>query len=283
MAEVFLSPAVRQTLLSLQGTAALIDRTQNRLSSGLRVATPLDDAVAYFTSKSLAEKAADIGEKKDAVDQAVSALKTAINATESIDAILKQMKGLAISAKTSSDAEQKSLRDQFNELALQLNKLVGDATYNGVNLVEKSTNYLTVQFSEKSTSVFKIFGQNLQSSKLLALTVAPSLAATRIAGAAWSTAATSLFDLVIDRMTKAIDKNRGAAKMIGSNVSLLQTRLGFAKVHVNTLTEGADKLRLADLNEEGANLVVLQTRQQLSFQALALAGQAEQQILTLFR
>lgn len=283
MAEVFLTQNMRSNLLSLQQTADLVSRTQGRLSSGLRVASALDDAVAFFTSKSLSERASDFAEKKDSIDQAISTLKVANNATEAVDSLLKQMKGIVINAKNSSDAEQKSLRDQFNELAGQVNRLIGDAVYNGINLVEKSTDNMVIQFSSKSTSQFKITGQNLRASKLLGLTVGVSLAATRLAAAAWSTAATSLFDSVITKVNAAIDSVRGAAKTLGSNVSLLQTRLNFSKLHVNALSEGSDKLRLADLNEEGANLLALQTRQQLGFQSLALAGQAEQQILTLFR
>lgn len=283
MAEVFLTQNMRSNLLSLQQTADLVARTQGRLSSGLKVASALDDAVSYFTSKSLSEKAADFSEKKDGIDQAISTLKVANNATEAVDTMLKQMKGLAINAKNSSDAEQRSLRDQFNELALQVNRLIGDAVYNGINLVERSTDNMVVQFSSKSTSQFRIVGQNLRASKLFALTVGVSLAGTRLAGALWSSAGNSQFDALIARVTTAIDSVRGAAKTLGSNVSLLQTRLNFSKLHVNALSEGSDKLRLADLNEEGANLLALQTRQQLGFQSLSLAGQAEQQILTLFR
>ncbi len=72
-------------------------------------------------------------------------------------------------------------------------------------------------------------------------------------------------------------------KTLGSNVALLQTRLDFTDNYVNTLQTGADKLTLADLTEEGANLLALQTRQQLGIQALSFAGQAEQGILALFR
>jgi len=66
-------------------------------------------------------------------------------------------------------------------------------------------------------------------------------------------------------------------------VALLQTRLDFTEVYINTLETGGSKLTLADINEEGANLLALQTRQQLGISALAFAGQAEQGILALFR
>ena len=92
----------------------------------------------------------------------------------------------------------------------------------------------------------------------------------------------SLFDAAIDVLDSAITTIRTNAATLGSNVSLLQTRLDFTTQYVNTLTGGSDKLTLADLNEEGANLVALQTRQQLATQALAFAGQAEQAVLQLF-
>ena len=72
---------------------------------------------------------------------------------------------------------------------------------------------------------------------------------------------------------------RSNAQTIGSNVALLQTRLDFTEVYVNELEDGSAKLTLADINEEGANLLALQTRQQLGISALAFAGQAEQGIL----
>jgi flagellin-like hook-associated protein FlgL len=288
MAEVFLTAAVRQNLLSLQATSALAAVTQGRLATGLKVASAIDDAVAYFTSKGLADRAADINLRKSEIDQAISAVKAAVTATESVDSIVKQMKGLAIAAKTATDAEQLSLKNQFTELAKQLNLVLGDATYNGTNLVQATTAKLTVQFSDNTSSKLDISGQNIKASVVWKGTLANSVAkvtllATRIAGALWSNAATSQFDRVISYADTAISKVRAAAKSLGSNVSFLQSRLDFSKGYANTLVEGADKLRLADLNEEGANLVALQTRQQLALQALAFAGQTEQAVLTLFR
>jgi flagellin len=76
---------------------------------------------------------------------------------------------------------------------------------------------------------------------------------------------------------------RSRAQAVGSNVALLNTRLDFTNNYVNLLTQGGGKLTLADLNEEGANLLSLQTRQQLGIQALSFAGQNERAVLSLFR
>ena len=87
----------------------------------------------------------------------------------------------------------------------------------------------------------------------------------------------------IKTLDVALATLRTQAQNLGTNVAVLQTRLDFTESYVNTLEIGAAKLTLADLNEEGANLLALQTRHQLGIQALAFAGQAEQSILALFR
>ena len=84
-------------------------------------------------------------------------------------------------------------------------------------------------------------------------------------------------------LNSALTSLRSRAQVLGANVAILNTRLDFTASYVNTLTAGAGKLTLADLNEEGANLLALQTRQQLGIQSLAFAGQSEQSILGLFR
>jgi flagellin-like hook-associated protein FlgL len=93
---------------------------------------------------------------------------------------------------------------------------------------------------------------------------------------------TADLDAVITGLDSALTTLRSESQKLGSNVALLQTRLDFTEAHINTLEEGAGKLTLADLNSEGANLLALQTRQQLGISALAFAGQSEQGILALF-
>jgi flagellin-like hook-associated protein FlgL len=294
--QVFLGGSVRQNLLTLQSTTATANTTQSRLASGLKVASAIDDAVAYFTSKGLSDRAADISVRKGEIDQALSTVATAVQAAESVDSILKQLKGVLVTAKTATAAEKAALQLQFNSLSSQINLLATDATYNGTNLVNSSTTTLTVQFSALTTSVVTITGKNLNYSVIFGLTsvtaepnAASILVHTAVAGAAslvavpFSDATNAAFDAGIATLNTAIDTTRAAAKSLGGNVAFLQTRLDFSAQYAVTLTQGADKLRLADLNEEGANLVALQTRQQLGFQALAFAGQAEQSILTLFR
>ena len=86
-------------------------------------------------------------------------------------------------------------------------------------------------------------------------------------------------------MTKvetAISTLRGWSSKFGNNCSIVQNREEFTENLINVLTEGADKLTLADMNEESANMLALQTRQQLAINSLSLASQAAQSVLKLF-
>jgi flagellin-like hook-associated protein FlgL len=289
MSDIALSAGIRSNLLSLQRTNALLDRTQDRLATGRRVNSAIDDAVAYFQAKTLSERSSDLTARKNEVDQAISALKAAVNGIDGADRVAKQLKGLLTTAKTASAKERAALRDQFNTLAKQLSELVGDASYQGLNLLNSTGSKLTVNFSTNSTSKLDILGRNLRVSKLITGTAAAlgSVVATQVVTLAWSVGASvaivSLFDKGIAILDSAISTLRSAAASLGSNVTFLQTRLDFSKEYVRIMDDGVGKLTLSDINEEGANLVSLQTRQQLGLQALAFAGENERAILQLFR
>ncbi|MEE4011791.1 flagellin [Roseibium sp. FZY0029] len=102
------------------------------------------------------------------------------------------------------------------------------------------------------------------------------------------TAAASEFksDTDIDRTLQAInaalDELRNAARSMGTALSTVEIRTDFTQNLINTLEVGAGHLTIADMNEEGANMLALQTRQQLSSTALSLANQADQSVLSLF-
>lgn len=305
MSEVFLSAAVRSNLLALQNTSGLIDRTQGRLSTGLAVASPVDDAIKFFQSKSLSDRASDLSERKDSIDQGVSTLKTVVEATSSMEDLVDQIKGVVDSARAGTKDQRKEFAKQINELVVQVQNLVTDSTYKGLNLLNSTSASLTVRFSEKAASKLQVDGVDFNASKFflntsgtaLGITAKSGNASTVLSELGFSSAALSAYslsqaaalasfnsqaDIAIARLDKTIENLRAKSETMANNLAILQVRLDFTDSYVNTLQEGADKLRLADLNEEGANLLALQTRQQLGIQSLSFAGQAESSILGLF-
>ncbi len=274
--DISLSASVRESLLSLTSTEKLITRTQGRLSTGLKVSSPIDNARVFFEAKSLSDRAEDLDNKRESIDQAISSVSSALEAINSIDTIVKQMKGLAIAAKSASGNEFTSIKTQYDELRTQINNLAGDATYQGLNLVNSTASSLLVSFSTLTSSSISISGVDVRSSQLSIQVFSAAI------GGSTETVAGITIDSAIAQLDTAITTLRGNASTIGSNVSLLQTRLDFTEQYVNVHELGAAKLTLAEITEEGANLVALQTRQQLGISSLAFAGQAEQSVLSLF-
>jgi len=303
--EVVLTSAVRGNLLALQNTTGLIDRTQGRLATGLSVESAIDDPLKFFQAKSLLNRANDLTSRKDGIGQGISALETVVEATEAIETLVQQIKGTIDAARSQTKAQREGAQIQVQELVTQIQKLVEDATFQGLNLLNSTASKLTVRFSDKDDSKLEVDGVDFNASQFyLNSAGTSSLSFNATAGASITVSRLGFIDqlstyslslasilasfneqanLAITRLDQTIENVRAKSATIATNVSILQVRLDFTDNYVNILTEGADKLRLADLNEEGANLLALQTRQALGVQSLAFAGQAEQAILGLFQ
>jgi len=282
---IVLGLGTRQNLLSLQQINQNMTTAQNHLATGLKVSSAIDDAVKFFQSQSLLQRANDISLRKDAIDQGISTLTTATNAVQSVVTTLNQLQGLINSAKSETNAQRKASATQFNTLASQLNNLVNDASYQGLNLVNSSKTSLNLQFSISSKSTLKIAGQNLLVSVLVSNGAKASVLATVIGKLSkWSAVCqlTSKFDAAFTTLQNSVFTAQNAAQSLGGNVTFLQTRLDFSSQYIATLQGGSDKLVVADVNQESTNLVTLQTRQQLSIQSLSIATQSEQAVLRLF-
>ncbi len=271
--DIKLSAASRTNLLALQSTTKLIGRTQARLSTGLEVNSALDNASAFFQSRSLSNRAGDLSQVKDSIDQSIQTLKSALSGIEGAVKIVEQLKGLGSAAKNAISATERSaLANQAEQLAAQLDNLINDAGYNGINLIRATPDNMEINFNEDSTVELTVTGINMSAANL----GADISAATNN----WGTIGDINADM--DEYQSALGQLRTTASTLGSQTTLLQTRLDFLSAMVNTLQEGADKLTLADTNEEGANLLALQTRQQLGINSLSLAAQSEQSVLSLF-
>ena len=268
-----LSSSVRTNLLTLQRTSGFIADTQTRLSTGLRVNTALDDAAAFFTAKGLSDNATDFDALKSNIDLAISTIHTAIDGIDAISELVNQAKGLASNAKATGNTNERStLAVQFNELLSQINTIANDSSFNGTNLLQASPDNLAVEFNTDNTSNLTITG--------LDSTTATS--GINIAVAANNFGLNANIDTALTAISSALTTLRSNASTMGSRNTILSTRLEFTDNLVNTLEGGTGKLTLADLNEESANLLALQTRQQLGINSLALAAQSERSILALF-
>ncbi|MCC0016861.1 MAG: hypothetical protein H6878_11380 [Rhodobiaceae bacterium] len=170
---------------------------------------------------------------------------------------------------TENSTQRATLETQYNDLLTQINQLAEDASFNGVNLLDSDD--LSVIFNEDGSSKLDIDGARFDST---------GLGLSRLSSGSFQTDAN--IDTTLDSLDTAISSLRTQASKFGSNLSVVETRQNFTKEMINTLETGAANLTLADSNEEAANLLALQTRQQLSSTALSLASQSDQQVLRLF-
>ena len=296
MSDVTLATSTRTNLLSLQRTSTLIGRTQERLASGLKVNSAIDDALAFFKARNLNARAGDLNAIKDQISNGISTIKAAVQGLETIETTLKQMKALAQSAVSSPESSTRAkLASQFNELRSQVDNITEDSSFNGINLLKNTTgafqsgaDSLTVRFNERTTAnaINQLVVSGLNTSDFNTIT-ARSAVATGTAGntTVWGqtgTAAITAINTAIRAIDSALVTVRQSAQSLGTNSSMFEIRRQFTENLVNTLTGGASQLVNADLNEESANLLSLQTRQQLGTISLGIAQQSEQSVLRLF-
>ena len=365
---------MRSNLLSLQQTQSLMDLTQERLSTGKKVNSAIDNPSSYYTAQSLSNRASDLSALLDSMGQAIQTIQAADEGIKTITEFAQQAKAVANQArddaakvkdakialaaftgdkaaasttlvatvtkvdgtaggtvtatiaendsmetakskilaafnadntgvKASFDADgklivtaldggkavisgtgsfnavagtsepdvnqtRKELAAQFDSILKQIDRVAKDSSYKGVNLLQN--NDLKVVFNEDRSSDLIVKGQDASSAGL------------RIAAAVndWKT------DMDVETAIKAVEDAvntlRSMSSELGNNYSIVQSRETFTQNMINVLEEGADKLTLADMNEESANMLALQTRQQLAINSLSLASQAAQSVLKLF-
>jgi len=169
-----------------------------------------------------------------------------------------------------------NLVKQFNELKDQLDKLADDASFNGINLLRGDK--LKITFNETGTSTLVIQAKDINGNPTSIS--AANLGVSTLVGS--DVDSDDNVDTLLNGLTDSLGTLRSHASNFGSSLSIVQNRQDFTKAMINTLQTGADNLVLADTNEEAANMLALQTRQQLSQTALSLASQADQAVLRLF-
>ncbi len=269
MSDIVLSSGVRSNLLQLQQTSNLISTTQTRLATGKRVNSALDNANNFFTAQSLDNRANDLNNLLDSMSTGINTIQAANNGITAITKLVQSAQSLVSQAQQTADTTVRaSLSTQFDSIRTQIDQLAGDSGFNGINLLNGEN--LTITLNESATSTTTINGVTNDSTGL-----GVNASANSWAAAADITAAGT-------DLTAALANLRSQSQTLSSSLSTVQIRQDFTKAMINTLQTGSDSLTLADSNQEGANLLALQTRQQLSSTALSMASQADQNVLRLF-
>lgn len=300
MSDISLTAGMRSNLLSLQNTNTLVNRTQDRLSSGKKVNSALDNPTNFFAAQTHNNRVSDLTSRKDGMSEAVQGIKAADAGITAITSLIEAAKGVAQSAlATASMTERASYAVTFNTLMTQITQISSDAGYRGTNFL--NAQQLTVEFAPATN------GATLQIKGFNSTNVGLSIGSAGISGhgqTSAATAATSVTGSLLNSSVKwdsavtsdasnsirssskqlenALTTLRNKSLELSANLSVVTVRQSFTDSMINTLQTGADNLTLADTNQEGANMLMLQTRQSLGITSLSMASQAAQSVLKLF-
>lgn len=295
MSDTSLTAAQRASLVALQRSNQIADRTGENLTTGRRVNDVNDNPVAFFVARQLSERGAAFTQRREEIDQAVSTLRTTLAATDTIEQFAQQLQGIATAARSTSDPEQlRALGAQFEQVGRQIAEVARDASFGGNNLLASAGNDLTVNVSDRQEAAVTIQSRDLISETADTANGLFSVAAFDAAGnirldqfGLSGGDFTSLInnpgeiDQVLNTIESGIQRLRGQAQDFGNAVAALQERAGFNDALAQTLEAGADALTLADLNEEAALNLAARTRQEVGTQSLGISGGQQRALISL--
>ena len=258
----------------LNQTQGQLDQTQNQISSGLKVATAKDNGAIYAIAQNQRGAVAGLQSVINSLNNGSSAIDVALSAGQSISDLLIQMKQQALSASDSSidTASREALNASFQALLGQITTIVTNATFNGANLVNGSTNQIMALASADGSRHVTTQAQNMSlSGPVVTISAAASISTQVGASALISTIQTSLTNV------------DSALAKLSSGSAKFSIQATFTQNLSDTLTTGIGNLVDANMAQESAQLQSLQVKQQLGVQALSIANQAPQTILSLFQ
>ena len=260
-----------QYLTATQGQLA---QTQSAINSGLKVANARDDGAVYAIAQNQRGQVAGYTAVINSINNGTSSIDVALSAGQSISDLLIQLKQKALSAADTSldTASRQALNADFTALRDQISTIVSNATFNGFNLVNGTTTKVQALASADGSRHVTTLAQNMSlSHSIVTLTQTATISTQAKASALIATLQTSLTNV------------NGALAKLSAGAAKFSIQATFTQKLSDTLTAGIGNLVDANMAQESATLQSLQVKQQLGIQALSIANQAPQSILSLFK
>ena len=261
-------------LQNLNATNSELSRTQNRISTGLKVGSAKDNGATWAIAQNQRATSLSLNAVKDSLARGSSTIDVALAAGESVSDLLTQMKekALAASESTLDTSSRNALNEDFKALRDQIAKAVSNAEFNGANLLDGSTTAMGALANASGTSAITVLGEDL------------SLSGTVVTvGSTASIGTASAASTMITTVQSSLDNVSASLSRLGTSSKAFSMHQSFVSKLQDTIDAGVGNLVDADLAKESAKFQALQTKQQLGIQALSIANQAPQSILSLFR
>jgi len=257
----------------LSETQGQLAQTQSAINSGLKVADAKDNGAIYAIAQNQRGSVAGYQSVLNSLNNGSSSIDVALSAGQSISDLLIQLKQQALSAADPSldTASRQALNANFTALRDQITTIVKNAVFNNFNLVDGSTNEIQALASSDGTRRVTTQAQNMSlSGSIVTLASTATISTQAKASALITTLQTSLTNV------------NGALAKLSAGAAKFSIQATFTQKLSDTLTAGIGNLVDANMAQESAQLQSLQVKQQLGIQALSIANQAPQSILSLF-
>lgn len=249
--------------------------TQGRINTGLKVANARDNGAIWAIAQNQRAESNSLNAVRESLQRGQSTVDVAISGGETVSDLLLQMKEKATAASdpTLDTTSRQAMNDEFVALRDQITKAVGNATFNGINMLNgASATTVKALANSAATSVITVQAQNMALGGSI-VTVAAAATINTVTGA---TAMIATLNTSITNVSSALSKLGTGSKALGAHMT-------FINKLQDSIDAGVGNLVDADLAKESAKLQALQTKQQLGVQALAIANQSSSILLGLFR
>ena len=262
-------------LQNLNSTNRDLEDAQLKISTGLAVSSAKDNASVYAIAQG---QRADLGGLKavtDSLNRASSIADVSLAAGESVSDLLNQLREKVVGAMDTSidTTSRNALNSDYKAILGQISHVVENATFNGSNIIDCSL----------SSSIQFIANADANSSITLSVrTIAlggPIITLSAASNISTATGASAL----LGELDKSIDNLNANLGALGSQAKQIEGHLSFVSKLQDSITGGIGNLVDADMAKESSRLQALQVQQQLGTQALSIANQSPQQILSLFK
>jgi flagellin len=262
-------------LQNLNTTESQLAVAQNQVSTGLAVSDAQDNGAIFAIAQNQRAQSSALTAVTQSLQRVQSTVNVAASSGTTVSDLLNQLKSAALAASDTSTntASRQALNATFTALIGQIKSVVSNSAFNGINLIDGSTNQLAALASADGTSKLTVAAQSLAFGGANITFAATATISTSAAAAA----------TVLGQVNTSITNVNNALAKLGASANALQTQITFTGNLQDTIDTGVGNLVNANLAKESATLTALQTKQQLGIQALSIANSSSQVLLSLFR
>jgi flagellin len=256
-----------QTLKSINND---MSKVQSEISTGLRVASAKDNSSSWAIASTMKSDVGSLKTLSDSLTSASAMVGVARSATEQTADLLRQVQEKVVQGQN-PDADTTKLKAEIDALADTITSIAKSAQFNGINLVDNAGGAQTVTVSVTRDAAGTVASETFSTGDTDLEAVATAVkAVTFTAGG-------------LDVIDAQLDLVNTAASGFGAAQARIDAQNDFLGKQAASLQEGVGALVDANMEEASARLQALQVQQQLGTQALSIANQAPQSVLSLFK